>query len=172
MPNHTEQQISPYTPQQLFNLVADIEKYPVFLPWCRAARIIEYSAIPAQAGILDNNEKNFHLRGNDNREEFLGELIISFAHITESYTSRVTLTPPQEDIAGSIDVVMVKGPFEHLTNHWKFTPTENGTIIDFSLDFKFRSRILEKLIGSLFTKANNKMVTAFKKRAEELYGNG
>ncbi len=142
MPHHTEQQLSPYTPQQLFDLVVDIEKYPVFLPWCRAARILKRK-----------------------ENEFLGELVISFAHITESYTSRVTLSEPY-----SIDVVMVKGPFEHLTNNWKFTPIENGTRIDFALDFKFRSRILEKLIGSLFSKATNKMVTAFKKRAEELYG--
>jgi coenzyme Q-binding protein COQ10 len=142
MPRHTEQQLSPYTPKQLFDLVVDIEKYPQFLPWCRAARILER-----------------------NENEFLGELVISFAHITESYTSRVTLSEPH-----SIDVVMVKGPFEHLTNHWKFTPTENGTRIDFALDFKFRSRILEKLIGSLFSKATGKMVTAFKKRAQELYG--
>ena len=142
MPSHTEQQISPYTPQQLFDLVADIEKYPEFLPWCRAARILE--------------------RGNN---EFLGELVISFAHITESYTSRVTLSEPH-----SIDVVMVKGPFEYLTNKWKFTPLENGTRIDLALDFKFRSRLLEKLIGSLFSKATNKMAGAFKKRAQELYG--
>lgn len=148
MPRHTEQQLSPYSPRQLFDLVADIEKYPEFLPWCRAARI------------LDRKEN-----------EFLGELIISFAHITESYTSRVTLTEPTEN-GGSIDVAMVKGPFEHLTNQWKFTPTENGTIIDFTLDFKFRSRILEKLIGSLFAKATSKMAGAFKKRAEELYGKG
>ena len=161
MPAHTEQQFSPYTPQQLFDLVADIEKYPEFLPWCRAARIISRSVIPAQAGILSEDS---HLRGNDNKEEFLGELVISFAHITESYTSRVTLSTPH-----SIDVVMVKGPFEYLTNKWKFTPIENGTRIDLALDFKFRSRILEKLIGSLFSKATNKMAGAFKKRADELY---
>ncbi len=144
MPSHTEQQLSPYSPQQLFDLVADIEKYPVFLPWCRAARILE--------------------RGNN---EFLGELVISFAHITESYTSRVTINEPH-----SIDVVMVKGPFEYLTNKWKFTPTENGTRIDLALDFKFRSRLLEKLIGSLFAKATHKMAGSFKKRADELYGKG
>ena len=62
MPAHTEQQFSPYTPQQLFDLVADIEKYPEFLPWCRAARIISRSVIPAQAGILSEDS---HLRGND-----------------------------------------------------------------------------------------------------------
>lgn len=143
MPIHTEQQTSPYTPQQLFDLVADVEKYPEFLPWCRAARILE--------------------RGEN---EFLAELIISFAHHSESYVSRVKLHAPD-----AIDVALVRGPFEHLTNNWKFTPRpDGGTIIDFSLDFKFRSRILEKLIGSLFSKATAKMVTAFKVRADSLYG--
>lgn len=145
MPSHTEQQFSPYSPNQLFGMVADVEKYPQFLPWCRAARVIERK---------DN--------------EFLGELIISFAHITESYTSKVTLNPE----AGIIDVAMVKGPFEYLTNHWKFTASEGGTIIDFALDFKFRSKILEKLIGGLFGKATAKMVDAFNKRAADLYGKG
>ncbi len=145
MPSHSEQQFSSYTPQQLFALVADVEKYPEFLPWCRAARIIERR-----------------------ENEFLGELVISFAHITESYISRVTLIPDKGGIA-AIDVVMVKGPFEYLTNNWKFTATEKGTVIDFTLDFKFRSRILEKLIGSLFTKATGKMVAAFKARADVLY---
>lgn len=147
MPHHAEQQFSPYTPQQLFALVADVEKYPEFLPWCRAARITERR-----------------------ENEFLGELIISFAHITESYTSRVRLNPVSEEGGScSIDVVMIKGPFEHLANHWKFIPVESGTNIDFFLDFKFRSRLLEKLIGSSFTKATVKMVAAFKARADVLY---
>ncbi|MEZ5691373.1 MAG: type II toxin-antitoxin system RatA family toxin [Rickettsiales bacterium] len=148
MPIHSERQISPYLPQRLFDLVVDIEKYPQFLPWCRAARVIERK-----------------------ENEFLGELVISFSHITQSYTSKVTVTPPSENCEANIDVVMVKGPFEHLTNSWRFTPDKQGTIIDFTLDFKFRSRILEKLIGKLFGKATEKMVGAFKKRADELYGN-
>ncbi len=143
MPSHSEQQFSPYSPKQLFYMVADVEKYPEFLPWCRAARILERK---------DN--------------VFLGELIISFAHITESYTSKVTLNPE----AGTIDVVMVKGPFEHLTNRWQFNEAKGGTNIDFALDFKFRSKILEKLIGGLFSKASAKMVDAFKARATALYG--
>lgn len=142
MPIHIEQQFSPYSPQQLFDLVADVEKYPEFLPWCRAARILERK-----------------------ENEFLGELIISFAHFSESYVSRVTLSAPN-----TIQVKMVRGPFEYLTNSWKFTPENGGTRIDFSLDFKFRSRILEKLIGSLFSKATQKMVGAFKARADTMYG--
>ena len=149
MPSHAERQNSPYTTLQLFELVADIERYPDFLPWCRAARIIE--------------------RTDDG---CLAELVISFSHMTERYTSRVVLQRPiSAHEAGAIDVTMVKGPFEHLVNRWRFTPKEQGgTEIDFFLDFKFRSRILEKLIGSLFGKATATMVSAFKTRADILYG--
>lgn len=143
MPSHREIQYLPYSPEQLFTLVADVEKYPEFLPWCRAARVMERK---------DN--------------EFLGELVISFAHHRESYVSRIVLSPHH-----AINVTMVRGPFEHLTNQWRFTPEQGGTRIDFALDFKFRSKLLEKLIGALFAKATAKMVTAFQQRAEALYGN-
>ncbi len=148
MPAHTEQQILPYDTQQLFDLVADIERYPEFLPWCRAARIIE--------------------RGGNT---LLGDLIISFAHLTERYTSRVALTPPAHPgEPGAIEVTMVEGPFEYLVNRWRFTPEAAGTRIDFFIDFKFRSRLLETLIGSLLSKAAARMVGAFKSRADALYG--
>ena len=144
MPSHSEQQILPYTPQQIFALVADVERYPEFLPWCRAARIIERS-------------------GN----EFLGELVIAFSHLSERYTSRVTLSEPN-----AIDVTMVHGPFDYLINRWRFTAREEGgTQVDFFLDFKFRSRLLEKLMGGLFSKAQAKMMAAFKERAAALYEN-
>ena len=142
MPTHSEQQLLPYTPQQLFDLVADVEKYPQFLPWCRAARI------------LDRRQ-----------HEFMGELVISFAHLSESYVSRVELETPH-----AINVTMVSGPFDYLTNRWRFTPQGESTQVDFFLDFKFRSRILEKSMGPLFGKATAKMVSAFKQRAETLYG--
>lgn len=147
MPQHREQKILPYTTSQLFELVADIEKYPDFLPWCRAARVIE--------------------RGEG---EFLGELVISYHHLTESYTSKVTLTPPTSvHSPARIDVKMVKGPFSHLTNEWAFTPEGEQTRIDFYLDFAFRSRLLDKLLGGFFTKMTHKMVSAFTQQAERLY---
>lgn len=150
MPSHHERRPLPYTPQQLYDLVIDIERYPEFLPWCRAARIISRS-----------------------EGEFLGELVISFHHLTESYTSRVAGTRPQAPQAdGSIDVTMVKGPFEYLNNHWRFAPHPMGCEVDFALDFKFRSRILEKLIGGLFAKATARMVAAFTERAQAMYGAG
>ncbi|MDE3060056.1 MAG: type II toxin-antitoxin system RatA family toxin [Pseudomonadota bacterium] len=148
MPSHSEQRILPYTTRQLFDLVADIERYPEFLPWCRAARILDRK---------DN--------------EFLGELVIAFSHLCESYVSRVMLSPPPEDGApAAIDVSMVRGPFEHLVNRWRFTPHPGGTQIDFFLDFKFRSWILEKMMGALFARATHTMVEAFCSRAGVLYG--
>jgi coenzyme Q-binding protein COQ10 len=78
----------------------------------------------------------------------------------------VRLTPYQ-----AVDVSLVRGPFKQLSNHWRFTPLpEGGTRIDFSLEFEFRSRLLETLIGALFGRATAKMVSAFKSRADALYG--
>ncbi|MDX2073763.1 MAG: type II toxin-antitoxin system RatA family toxin [Alphaproteobacteria bacterium] len=142
MSSHHETQILPYTPQQLFELVADVACYPEFLPWCSAARVTERTG-----------------------DRFLGELVIHYKGMSESYTSRVTLTPYT-----AIDVAMVKGPFEYLTNNWRFTAEGGGTRIDFALDFKFRSKLLEKLMGGFFTRATEKMMGAFKERAETLYG--
>ena len=142
MPAHTESQILPYSPAQLFELVADVARYAEFLPWCRGARILE--------------------RGDD---EFMAELMIAYKGFSESYVSKVRLAP-----YAAIDVDMVRGPFEYLTNRWHFTPVEGGTRVDFALDFKFRSRLMEGLMGGFFTKATAKMIDAFKARADELYG--
>lgn len=152
MPAHSERKILPYTPRQLYDMVIDIERYPDFLPWCRAARTWERKG-----------------------DEFLGELVISFHHMSESYTSRVTGTPPQAGAPGAIDVTMVKGPFDYLVNRWRFTRYAmpdggEGCEVDFFLDFKFRSRLLDKMLGGLFGKATAKMVAAFTDRARQLYG--
>jgi len=150
MHSFNDTQELPYSTQQLFDLVIDIERYPEFLPWCRAARILE--------------------RG-ENR--LLAELVICFKHITESYVSEVTFKRPANNSEeGFIDVKQVRGAFENLENHWKFTPVnESSSTIFLNLIFKFRSRILDSIIGLLFGKASAKMVGAFKQRAIKLYGN-
>lgn len=142
MPSHAEQQALPYTPEQMFRLAADIERYPEFLPWCRAARILERK-----------------------EGECLAELVISFRHMTERYTSRVVFTPHS-----AIDVTMVEGPFHHLVNRWRFAPDGQGTRVDFFLDFQFRSRLLEVMAGHMFEKATSHMIDAFRRRAAALYG--
>ena len=148
MPSHSETQHFIYSADQLYQLVKDVEKYPEFLPWCRAARITE-----------------------QHDGYFIADLVICFKHITEKYTSKVILTPPQK--AGgpaAIDVELVKGPFTQLENHWRFTPKSDGTELTFDVSFNFKSRILDNLIGPFFGKATEKMVSAFTTRAHELYG--
>lgn len=148
MKQYHDVQHSPYAPQQLYALVLDIERYPEFLPWCRAARVLE--------------------RGEG---RLLGELVISFRHITESYVSEVTFTPPEGTQEGRIDVALVRGPFKHLENHWRFRPhAKGGTEIELTLAFQFRSHLLDSLIGMLFGKATLKMAAAFRERADALYG--
>ena len=146
MHTYTETRILPYSPQQLFAMVADIEKYPDFLPWCRAARIVSREA-----------------------DSFLGELIISFSHLTERYTSRVTPVAPSASSEGRIDVALVTGPFEYLNNHWRFVPHADGCEIHLDLDFQFKSKLLDKMLGGMFGRACEKMVGAFTTRAEALY---
>ena len=147
MPSHSDIHHSPYSPAQLYALVLDVERYPEFLPWCRAARITERTA-----------------------EYFIGELIVSFSHLTERYSSKVVGTPATPDTPAKIDVTLVQGPFAHLENHWQFVPSESGgTEIHFAVDFKFKSAWLDRLIGGVFTRACEKMSTAFMTRADALY---
>ena len=144
MPTHAEKRVLPYAPEQLFDLVADVEKYPEFLPWCIGARIRKREAAVITA-----------------------DLIIGFKVFRERYTSRVTLSRPHR-----IDVQYVQGPLKYLNNHWVFMPAEAGTEIDFFVDFEFHSKLLEKLIGTLFNEAFRRMVASFEARARELYGEG
>jgi coenzyme Q-binding protein COQ10 len=149
MATHAERRVLPYTPEQLFDLVAAIDRYPEFLPWCVAARIRE-----RQDSVL------------------IGDLVIGFKMIRERFTSKVTL-----DRATRIDVEYLSGPMHYLNNHWTFTPAPSspelpggGTVIDFYVDFEFRSRLLQSLIGVLFHEAVKRMVAAFEGRARQLYG--
>jgi coenzyme Q-binding protein COQ10 len=147
MHTYSETKLLPYTPEQLFALVIDIEKYPEFLPWCRAARIVSREA----------------------NDAVLGELMISFSHLTERYTSRVMPTHPGNTTEGRIEVALVSGPFTHLNNHWRFVPHVDGCEIHLDLDFEFKSKLLDKMLGGMFQRACEKMVTAFTQRAAALY---
>jgi len=142
MPTHAEQRLLPFTPEQLFALVADIERYPEFLPWCLAARIRERRP-----------------------DLVVADLKIGFKMFRERFTSRVALDPPQR-----IDVSYANGPFRHLNNHWRFSPAAGGCHIDFFVDFEFRSRLMQRVIEMLFGEAVRRMVAAFEKRAGDLYG--
>ena len=142
MPKHSEKRIVPYTPEQMFALVADVERYPEFLPWCVATRI-------------RSREEN----------AFTADLIAAFAAFREQYTSRVKLDPEAKVIV----IEYVDGPFEHLTNRWRFIALEAGCEIDFDIDFRFRSKTLDALISGVFTTAIRKMTESFEVRAHKLY---
>ena len=146
MPTHAEKRELPYRPEQLFDLVADIERYPEFLPWCVGARVRS-----REAGLI------------------VADLVIGFKMVRERFTSRVKL-----DRANlRIDVAYAEGPFRYLNNHWAFEPLPNGRCrIDFYVDFEFRSAILQRIIGALFNEAVRRMVHAFETRARKLYGDG
>ncbi len=142
MPTHAEQRLLPYTQEQLFDLVAAVDKYPEFLPWCIGARI--------------NSQKD---------DVILADLIIGFKMFREKFTSRVTLD--QEKMR--IDVEYMDGPFRYLNNHWIFEPHPDGCNIDFFVDFEFKSMLLQKTIGMLFNEAVHRMIAAFEARAHDLY---
>jgi coenzyme Q-binding protein COQ10 len=142
MPTHAEERVLPYTPEQLFAIVADIERYPEFLPWCVGARIKQ-------------RQSNF----------IVADLIIGFRMFRERFTSEVSLCPPRR-----IDVTYAEGPFRYLNNHWTFTPAAGGCKVGFFVDFEFKSRLLQRLIEVLFSEAVRRMVGAFEKRAHDLYG--
>jgi coenzyme Q-binding protein COQ10 len=143
MPVHAERRVLPYSPEQMFDLVAAVDRYPEFLPWCIGARV-------------KSREGNL----------MLADLIIGFRMIRERFTSRVILDRP-----GRIDVSYIDGPLKHLANRWLFDPVgEGGCVIDFHVDFEFRSRILQAAIGALFHEAVRRMVAAFETRAHALYG--
>ena len=145
MPSHSERRLLPYTPEQMFDLVAAVERYPEFLPWCQEATI--RSAEP---------------------EAMVCDLVIGFRMFRERFTSEVSLKRPER-----IDVRYRRGPLRRLENRWEFHPHgEAECMIDFHVDFEFRSRLLQMLIGAVFHEAFRRMVGAFENRARSLYGGG
>lgn len=143
MPRHTETRNLPYTPEQLFDLVADVGRYQEFLPWVAATRI------------RSNSET-----------EMLADLVVGFRALKETFTSKVLKRRPHE-----IEIDYVEGPLKYLHNSWTFRPDgQGGTDVDFCVDFAFRSRIFEALAGQMFDRALRRMIGAFEDRAHALYG--
>ena len=144
MPSHAEIRYAAYEPAQIFGLVADVESYPSFLPWCTDCSIVQ----------RDGNVLH-------------ADLEVGFKMVSESFRSRVTLDPVER-----IDIVYLDGPFRYLNSCWKFIPKGEGCEIDFSIDFEFRSLLLRKIMGPLFNEVVRRSVGAFVSRADFLYGRG
>ncbi|MBA3834773.1 MAG: type II toxin-antitoxin system RatA family toxin [Sphingomonas sp.] len=144
MPRHSETRHLPYTPGQLFDMVADIARYDEFLPWVVAVRIRSSS-----------------------ETETVADLVVGFSAFKERFTSRVTKERPEQ-----ILVDYIEGPLKFLHNEWRFEAApDGGTEVHFSVDFAFRSRLFETLAGQMFDRALRRMTGAFEQRAAELYGN-
>ena len=154
MPQHKDSRILPYTADQMSALVADIERYPEFLPWNTAARI------------------RLRRPGPDGSEMVEADLVISFKVFRERFGSRVTLWPADR----RIDTEYLDGPFKYLKSGWSFAdmPVNESGIpscrVEFFVDFEFRNAILGKVIGVVFGEAMSRIVRAFEDRARALYG--
>lgn len=144
MPHHHERKALPFSAAQMYELVVDVSRYPEFLPWVAAVRI----------------------RSNSD-EEVLADLVVGFKALKETFSSLVLKTPKSKVVVEYLD-----GPMRHLHNQWLFEETDNGCIVDFTVDFAFSNRIFEALAGQYFNTAIRKMTDAFVKRAEVLYGVG
>ena len=146
MPHHVETRRLPYTARQMYDLVADVARYPEFLPWTAAARIRWRR--PCAGG-----------------EVMEADLVISFKLFRERFGSRVTLLPDQ----GKILTEYLDGPFKHLKSTWSFASRDGGCQVTFDVDFEFRNAILAAVIGLVFNEAMTRVVRAFEARAKALY---
>ena len=144
MLEHSEQKNIPYSAEQMFALVAGVEHYSEFLPWCAASRI--------------NSRENDDL--------FYADLIVGYKMFREKFTSKVVLEKPDH-----IYIEYQDGPLKHLKNHWRFIPEPDGLcIIDFSVEFEFKNSLLQSLAQVFFEDVIHKMVMAFEERAGVIYG--
>jgi coenzyme Q-binding protein COQ10 len=145
MPSHSESRRVPYDADLMFAIVADVERYPEFLPWVVALQVLSRA----------------HQVGN---EIVLAELQVGFHRLRERYTSRIVADPQNR----TIDVTQVHGVFRELENRWRFTPDGKGCRIDFSVQFEFQSRLLRAIASGAMSLAVSTMTRAFEERARKL----
>lgn len=143
MLRHIEQKNLPYTPEQMFDLVADVARYKEFAPWCVASRI--------------NRQETDNI--------FYADLVVGYKMIRERFSSKVFLERPDH-----IYIEYLRGPMKHLKNHWRFIREADGSCtIDFSVEFEFDNSMLQGVAKVFFNEAIKRMVSAFEKRAEQIY---
>lgn len=147
MPAHAETRILPHSPDEMYDIVADVARYPEFIPWTNAARIRSVQ------------EKGDH-------QIMLADLVIGFKMFREKWLSRVTLWPE----ARRIDTEYIEGPFKHMISNWEFREHPDGCEVRFRVDFEFRNRILQGAAGVFFTEAMQRIVRAFETRAKTIHG--
>jgi len=145
---HRVTRIVPHTPDQMFNLVGDVEHYPDFVPWVSGMRTWNKAMAEDGSNLLD------------------AEASVRFAVLTERFSTRVRCDPAER----VVNVSLISGPFRHLVNEWRFADHPEGCQIDFFIEFEFRSRFLEALLDANFERAVNKLIGCFEKQADKLFG--
>ncbi|MFT5508612.1 MAG: coenzyme Q-binding protein COQ10 [Hyphomicrobiaceae bacterium] len=155
MPSFQTTQIVPFTAQQMFDLVADVEAYPQFLPLCEALHVRE------------------HRTDAEGHPQVVADMTCGYKAIRETFTSQVTLVAAKREIL----VEYIDGPFSHLHNQWRFeqspgTYAPGGSAIHFRIDYAFKSPMLGLLVGAMFDRAFRRFLVAFEERAGEVYGGG
>jgi coenzyme Q-binding protein COQ10 len=151
MPSHSETRQLPYSADQMYALVADVAKYPEFIPWTTAARIRSVSPLTDGTG-----------------EVMLADLVVGFKMFRERFGSKVTLRPEIR----RIDTEYIDGPFKHMMSCWRFGDSDGGCEVYFEVDFEFKNRLLQGAAGMFFHEAMTRIVRAFETRAAEIYGAG
>lgn len=147
MPSYSTRRKMRFSPEQMYDLVADVQSYPEFLPLCESLHVTSRKM-------------------EEDRTVLVATMGIGYKAIRERFTTRVTLFEGQNKIL----VEYLDGPFRHLENRWRFLPAAGGCEVDFFITYEFRSRMLGLLMGTMFDKAFRKFADAFEARAKLIYG--
>ncbi|MBN8552961.1 MAG: type II toxin-antitoxin system RatA family toxin [Caulobacterales bacterium] len=145
---HRVTRILPYRPEELFALVGGVREYPEFVPWISSIRVWNEREIAPGVMALD------------------AEAQVGFAMVRERFTTAVK----RDSQARRINVELIRGPFKHLRNEWRFSPHEAGTRVEFYIDFEFRSKMLDRILQANFDRAAHRLISCFEQRAAMLYG--
>ena len=146
MPKFTTRRWVAFSPRQMYDVVADVESYPDFLPLCEGLRVLSRTKL-------------------ENKEELTAVMDVGYKAIRESFTTRVELDPKTP----RIDVSYLDGPFRYLNNNWQFEKNGTGCDVSFFIDYEFKSAVIGMLVGAMFDKAFRKFSTAFEERAKDVY---
>ncbi len=147
MPSFRTRHRVPFSPQQMFDLVKDVERYPEFLPMCEGITVRRRDTV-------------------DGHEVLTSTMHVGYKALKESFTTRAVFMP--ED--SRITVNYLDGPFKHLENRWHFVPDGTGCFVDFYIEYEFRSALLAIVMGAVFDKAFRRFTQAFEERARKIYG--
>ncbi|MGJ8572853.1 MAG: type II toxin-antitoxin system RatA family toxin [Hoeflea sp.] len=148
MPQFQTTRLVPHSPRQMFDLVADVERYPEFLPLCEALSV--RSRKEGEGKVL-----------------LIADMTVGYKAIRETFASQVLLKSDDH----AIDVKYLDGPFKYLDNKWTFVPRdEGGCEVRFFIDYEFKNRMLGVVMGAMFDRAFRMFAEAFEKRATEIYG--